>query len=74
MAGRIASSLGKLYHKIQFAIWDNVKGKLVSYGGADFESSIYDKMIKEDWEFCLRGLAAKILEYSPFPARLIYNP
>jgi hypothetical protein len=59
-------SFGSLNHQLNFAIWDNVKGKVVSYGRIADESTIVFGMTKGHWESVIKGLAGKILACSPF--------
>jgi hypothetical protein len=59
-------SFGSLNHQLNFAIWDNVKGKVVSYGRIADESTIMFGMTKGHWESVIKGLAGKILACSPF--------
>ncbi len=60
------NSPSKLYEQIYFALWDNTKGKIVSYGRIADESTVIFTMTKSNWESVLKGLASKILNYSPF--------
>jgi hypothetical protein len=58
--------LGSLVHQLNFALWDNTKGKIVSYGRIEDESFVGISMVKSNWESVLQGLAGKILSNSPF--------
>ena len=62
----IGGSFGKLYQQISFALWDNVKGKVVSYGRVDDDSSIIFGMTKGHWESVVNSLAMKLIRLSPF--------
>lgn len=59
-------SPGKLFHQLNFALWDNEKGKLVSFGKVTDESTIVFAMNESNWSIVIRGLATKILRLSPF--------
>jgi hypothetical protein len=56
-----------IYHHIYFAIWDNIKGKLVSYGSVDDKSQLsFWTMTKSKWESITSLITRKILESAPF--------
>jgi hypothetical protein len=57
-------------HQINFAIWDNINGKLVSYGKVIDESDLLVEVNRSYWEYSIHCIISKILDYSPFPARL----
>jgi hypothetical protein len=65
----IAGSFEKLYHLMTFAVWDNDKGKLVSYGKVDEESTVVLRMTENNWSAVIRGLVIKLLQKSPFKLR-----
>ena len=65
----MGGSFEKLYHQLDFALWDNEKGKLVSYGKVDDESDVLFAMTESNWSSVIRGLAIKILKLSPFKLR-----
>jgi hypothetical protein len=58
-------SFGKLHHQAEFALWDNTRGRLVSYGRAEIESSMIFGMAKRNWDGCLNLLAREIMKASP---------
>jgi hypothetical protein len=56
-----------ILHQTEFAIWDNTKGKLISYGRVDAEVS-YSFLYKSItiWKDGIEQLASEILKASPF--------
>ena len=59
-------SFPKLYHQIYFTFWDNIKGRVVSYGWVDDDSTVIFAMTRREWESVVDGIADKILSNSPF--------
>jgi hypothetical protein len=59
---------GGLLHQLNFCIWDNTKGKLVSYGRVDVKSPMLFGMSRGHWKDCLQKVALRILMASPFQA------
>ncbi len=55
-----------LGHKCQFVLWDNKKGKIISYGLINASSTIIINMTKDNWEASLYQLANMILRDSPY--------
>jgi hypothetical protein len=56
-----------LIHKLNFAIWDNTKGSLVSYGQIESKTGfgIFRKA-RSVWQDCIEELAQEIMKSSPF--------
>jgi hypothetical protein len=64
-----------LYHSIHFAFWDNMKGKLITYGWVEDKSDLFFlTMTKSNWESVIAGLTKKILRSSPFRIRDYFHP
>jgi hypothetical protein len=60
-------SFGNLNFHATFALWDNLEGRLVTYGRTGSESQImFFAMTKGNWEGCTHDLAREILKNSPF--------
>jgi hypothetical protein len=56
----------KLKGSLQFIVWDNIHGRLVSYGRIRTEQVTPPKVGKLDWNRYLNDLADKILDATPF--------
>lgn len=65
----VGGSFEKLFHQLDFAIWDNDKGKVVSYGRIEANSSVLFAMTESNWESDINHLALKIVQESPFKAK-----
>ena len=63
---RTGGSFPSLNHQIYFALWDNIKGTIISYGHVEDESVVIFAMTKSNWESAIQELTKKILKYSPF--------
>lgn len=60
-------SAGKLSHYFQYAIWDNQKGRLVSYGRIEETSElVLYTMTKSNWTACIENSAMAVMKASPF--------
>jgi hypothetical protein len=59
-------NMGEIIHQLNFAIWDNNKGEIVSYGRVEYESGP-GALSKDYIDHIYHHIAAKILGYSPFP-------
>jgi hypothetical protein len=55
-----------LYQILNFALWDNEKGKVISYGKTDSYSDIYSNVNKKNWASAIKGIVDNILSYSSF--------
>lgn len=60
------SASERLFQTLNFAIWDNNIGRIVSYGVITEESTFFLAMSKGDWESVLSKIAKKIVYFSPF--------
>lgn len=65
--GVTGGSSGSLSHAMDYAIWDNRKGKMVSHGRilAETPVSVF-KLTRWNWESCVSLLAQRLVEGTPF--------
>jgi hypothetical protein len=59
-------SFGSLSQQLEFALWDNLQGKIISYGRAEVKSTIVFAMTKSNWTDCIYKIARYIMKASPF--------
>ncbi len=65
--GVTGGSSGSLSHTVDYAIWDNARGKVVTYGRviAETQVSVF-KLTRWNWESCVTRLADRIMADTPF--------
>ncbi|MFN0159340.1 MAG: hypothetical protein ACKVRP_14865 [Bacteroidota bacterium] len=65
--GVTGGSSGSLSQTVDYAIWDNAKGKMVAYGQvlAETQVSVF-QLNRWNWESCVTLLAKRIVEDTPF--------
>jgi len=66
IVGLQGQSFRVLNHKIEFVLWDNVIGTIVSYGILKEEEEIMFGMDKIHWESVIEMIATDIIDFSPF--------
>jgi hypothetical protein len=69
---QITNLRSSVFHHIKFAIWDNIKGKIISYGRVEYNFGDLGIM-KENLDIILFGIVKKILVYSPSPVKNGFN-
>ncbi len=57
---------GRLVHRLQFTVWDNMRHKPISYGRLKIESPIMGRLTKWNWDECLRGIASAVATRGSF--------
>jgi hypothetical protein len=63
---KVGAAPASLYQIMNFALWDNDKGRVIAYGKVDDYSNISSKVSKSDWASDIKGIAEKILSYGTF--------
>ncbi|MGH1364291.1 MAG: hypothetical protein ACRBF0_12100 [Calditrichia bacterium] len=60
------SNSDELHYIVDFALWDNTAGAMISYGEAIGQNGVFGAMTYKTWNKALNSLAAAIMEKTPF--------
>lgn len=73
IVGLQGQSLSVLNHKIEFVLWDNIIGSIVSYGILKEEEEIMFGMDKIHWESVIEMTATDIIDFSLFQRKYYFK-
>ena len=65
-SNEINDAFDKLYHSGAFLLWDNVQGRIVSYGRFKTDQPIIFKMTKNNWNDIMYDVACAIMSGTPY--------